>query len=77
MQQQQKVNASSDNKWIEIKQSDIAGFGDVYNQRAGPIEEMKKIVIQNGWTSVTITKNGVAFFKKFHYDLNENHVEYN
>ena len=57
-----------------MKGHDLAGFGDVHNQRGVPLEDAKEMVIARNWTSVSITPNGHCYFKKFNYELNPTHL---
>ena len=68
---------SSDQFWFEAKECDLTGSGDVYNEKAGSIEDMKKMIVEKGWSCVTIAKDGHAWFKKFHYSLNATHLHKN
>ena len=38
---------------------------------------MKKMIVEKGWSCVTIGKDGHAWFKKFHYSLNATHLHKN
>ena len=49
------------------------GQGDVHNRKFTTLDEMKALVIKNGWTAFTITKSGQAYFKKFDYELTAAH----
>ena len=56
---------------------DMAGQGDIKNCGIQSIEHAQGMVIENGWSSVTVAKNGHAYFKKFNYQLAEHHLKPN
>ena len=70
-----KTELDADNRWLKVKQADLPGFFDVHNQRGVPLEEAKQMIIDNNWSSVTVTPAGHCFFKKFYFELNPYHLK--
>ena len=54
---------------------DINGQGDCYNCEIDSIDEAKDMAEKNGWSSFTVTQQGHAYFKKFDYQLSEEHLQ--
>ena len=58
--------------WVKVKGFDIAGEGDVKflggYEKTHSIDELKGIVIENGWSGFTLA-NGNCYFKKTVYHL--------
>ena len=59
--------------WVEVKGRDVDCEGDVFKIKnwvvSESLEDMKAMVIEKGWSGVTLNKDGHAYFKHVPYLL--------
>ena len=60
-----------ENDWIEHADADMKGRGDVHDIPRGnlSIEDLQQMVIENDWSSFTLSPWGTVYFKKFDFKI--------
>ena len=74
------VQSANDGSWEFFEGCDMPEEGDVeraknWNEDETTVDELKAICENKLYSGMTLNKDGTAYFKRFHYQLQKKHLK--